>query len=107
MKKWVQTAEQASKSTNSFSEISGISQPLWGPVSEQSASQVWIHPRRRSKGNAIASAEELSYTKGEVWPNHNFTDSHREAFPKFRATLSEEAGTEPPGTHSYFHNLQQ
>lgn len=76
MKKRVQTAEQASKSTNSFSEISGISQPLWGPVSEQSASQVWIHPRRRSKGNAIASAE-LSYTKGEVWPNHNFTDSHR------------------------------
>lgn len=74
-------------------------------VSKQSASEAWVHPRRRSKGSAIASGEELSYTKGEVWLNHNFSDS-RQGFPKFRAALSEEDGTdpEPPGTHSYFHN---
>lgn len=46
-------------------------------VSTQSASEAWIHPRRHSKGNVIASAEELSYIKGEVWLNHNFSDAHQ------------------------------
>lgn len=65
------------KHKSTLSDLWNFTATLGPGVSEQSASQVWIHPRRRSKGNAIASAEELSYTKGEVWPNHNFTDSHR------------------------------
>lgn len=53
-------------------------------VSKQAASEAWIHPRRHSKRNAIASAEEFSYTKGEVWLNHNFSDSHQ-GFPKVQS----------------------
>lgn len=74
-----------------FQEHTAILWDLWNftatsglRLSKQSASKAWIHPRRHSKGNAIASAEELSYTKGEVWLNHNFSDSHQ-GFPEVQS----------------------
>lgn len=53
----------------------------FGAQSVKTICQRRIHPRRHWEGNAIASAEELSYTKGEVWLNHSFSDSHQ-GFPK-------------------------
>lgn len=74
---WYELQSRLPKAQIYFSDLWNFAATLGPRVSEQSASKVWIHPRRHSKGSVIASAEELSYTKGEVWLNHNFSDSHQ------------------------------
>lgn len=107
MKKWVWTAKQASKGTELFFAIFGISQPLWGPECQYNLpAKAWIHPWRHSKGNVIVSTEELSYTKGEVWLNHSFSDSHQD-FPKVESCVIWRGWYRPRAIrkHSYFHCL--
>lgn len=75
----------------------------FGAQSVKTICQRRIHPRRHWEGNAIASAEELSYTKGEVWLNHNFSDSHQ-GFPKVESCTLWRGRYRPRAT-LYFHYL--
>lgn len=102
---WYELQSRLPKAQIYFSDLWNFAATLGPRVSEQSASKVWIHPRRHSKGSVIASAEELSYTKGEVWLNHNFSDSHQ-GFSKAQSCAIWRGWCSPGATrNSYFHNL--